>query len=795
MKLTYLIFSLLASCSILAQNGIIKGKIIDEKTKEELIGANVILENGKGAAADIEGNYKIEVEPGTYKVSIKFVGYITVNKTVQVSPGQTVTLNVSLQAEGAILDDVVVSASKFEQKIGEVAVSVQIIKPDLANNKAVKSPEAVVDQCPGVQMQDGNVSIRGGSGFSYGSGSRVLLMVDDMPMVAADAGDIKWGALPIENMEQMEVIKGASSVLYGSSALNGIINIRTAFPKSKPQTYLNISNGVYMPSTGTQMGRTINGKDTLLDRTYKNWSPESNYYVTGNFLHSRVVKKNLDVVVGGNFLTDKGYRMGENEHRGRINFNTRYRSKKWDGLSYGINGNYNYTVGTLFFLWQNADSVFYPSGLLNPETTTLSEYSSIRVNIDPHITYYDSSGNRHSLRTRYYNTTNFNNTNQGSAANLYYAEYQFQRKWKKDWNTTFGAMNMYSDVKADLYGDHYANNTAIFAQVDKKLKKFNFTGGLRLERYRIDTTYTIVNSRLLGDSLPFKPVFRIGSTFQAAEHTYLRASYGEGYRFPTIAERYIATNVGALNIFPNPTVGPESGWSAELGLKQGFKISKFRGYLDIAGFVTGYQDMMEFTFGFYTPSGLPWDFGPNGNNFPTLANFGAQSRNVENAIIYGGEVSVMGAGKIGEFDITLLAGYTYIEPLASKNIDSVYALTFSDSSRVLKYRMRHLFKMDLQVEYKKFAFGASARYNSFQENVDYAFVDPFLGQLLLPGYRAYRDLRRTGDIIADFRVSYQFNDQNRLSLLMNNAFNREYSNRPGNVMPPRTIIVQYALKF
>ena len=61
-----------------------------------------------------------------------------------------------------------------------------------------------MEQVPGVTIIDGQANIRGGSGFSYGAGSRVLLLVDDLPMLAADAGDIKWSFLPVENLEQVE---------------------------------------------------------------------------------------------------------------------------------------------------------------------------------------------------------------------------------------------------------------------------------------------------------------------------------------------------------------------------------------------------------------------------------------------------------------------------------------------------------------------------------------------------------------------------------------------------------------
>lgn len=792
-----------------AQNGTLKGKVTDKSTGEDLIGANVILDNGKGAAVDVFGNYSISALPGTYVVTYKFVGYEEHQQKITIEAGKTVEVDVVL-SEGNQLDDVVISASKFEQKIGEVAISMNVIKSDLVDNKAVMTPEQIVDQCPGVEIKENQVSIRGGSGFSYGSGSRVLLMVDDLPMLAPDAGDVKWNALPIENMEQMEVLKGASSVLYGSSALNGVINIRTAFPRKEPLTKINISHGHYSNPSGTQMGtkpiyddagNIVSYQDSTFDRSIQKWNPNSSYYIASNFLHSRQIKENFDLVVGGNFTANQGYRLGEFENRGRINFNTRYRSKKIDGLSVGLNGNHNRTDATYFFLWQNADSVFYPQGLTDTATTTLSIANTYRTNLDPFLTYYDSTGNKHSLRGRWYNTSNYNNTNQGSIANQYYVEYQYQKHWKKELTTTFGVMNNFSTVEAQLYGDHKSNNVAVFAQADKKWDRLTISGGIRLEYFKIDSVATKEYNVLLKDTLPVKPVIRFGTTYRLFDHTYLRASYGEGYRFPSIAEKYISTQVGGLIIFPNQNIQAESGWSAEVGLKQGIKIGKFKGYLDVAGFVTGYKNMMEFTFGFYESDGTPWDRDVLGH--PSIfENFGAQSKNVENAIIKGGEISLMGTGEIGKINVTTLIGYTYIDPQSTMDrnnmdaSDSAYLATFSDtSSLTLKYRSKHMFKGDVQLDYKKFSVGASSRYLSFQENIDYTFVDPFVGNLLLPGYSDYRNARRVGDMVWDARVSLKVSKFAKVSFLVNNVFNREYSNRPGNVMPTRTFIAQYSFKF
>ena len=91
-----------------------------------------------------------------------------------------------------------------------------------------------------------------------------------------------------------------------------------------------------------------------------------------------------------------------------------------------------------------------------------------------------------------------------------------------------------------------------------------------------------------------KPVFRLGANYQLSQATFLRASWGQGYRYPTIAEQFIFTNAGGLNIFPNPSLKSETGWSSEIGVKQGFKIGEWNGYVDIAAFWSEYQGMMEF---------------------------------------------------------------------------------------------------------------------------------------------------------------------------------------------------------
>lgn len=828
--LFWLILGLIHSQNILSQVAVLKGRIIDAKDSEPLIGVNIQTQDHLGTVTNINGEYQLSLKPGNYNVIFKYIGYNKITKKISVQENQVIKINLELFEDVNQLEEMVISASKYEQKLGEVSVSMSIIKPELIENKATRDAESIIEQVPGVQINENQASIRGGSGWSYGAGSRVLVMVDGMPMLAGDANDIKWSAIPLENISQIEVLKGASSVLYGSSALNGVINIRTKYPKDEPITKINISNGFYMPGYGKRKGTSLIGGDSILDkRGGQTWWNSPRGYVQGNFTHLRKINENSELVLGGSFMKDQGYRLGSNDQRIRVNGGWKHFSKKYNGLSYGINLNNNFNKSTTFFLWASADSVLHALGGTNDSTTTMSTSSTSRIMIDPYISYISKNGNEHQLKTRFFRTDNKNNTNQGASSDYYFSEYQFQKKFNNKLTLTSGAMSSYTLVKSQLYGDHNSTNIAGYIQGDKKWNKFNITAGMRMEYFKIDSVQSkgkLFNTDL---NIPFQPVFRFGATYQPMEYTFLRASYGQGYRFPSIAEKYISSAVGPLNVFPNPNLEPEYGWSAEIGMKQGFKIKNFKGYFDVSGFVTRYTNMMEFIFGIYNSNGddLSYDYNQfislitQGGNSQLLNNinnlFGARSTNIQNANIPGFEISLVGQGDLSEnVSISILAGYTYINPTAL-NPDSTYLSTFSNpdtiipKNSILKYRNKHLAKIDFQIDYKKFSLGMSARYTSLMRNIDailetqnieITIVDTNniiqqlpTNQAVLKDNDKYRASRMTGDIIFDARVAYQINKKSKISILMNNLLNREYTNRPGNVMPPRTIIWQYSLRF
>ena len=230
MKKTLLIALIATFCNTWAQN-IVTGKVINTKN-EELIGVNISSKNiqGLGTVTDFDGNYSIELPSGCTDLLFQYIGFEDRMEKLCFNESTNMVLNMTLKESSEILGTVVVSAGKFEQRQEEVTVSMDVIKPELIENKSATSLDKTINQAPAVHVVDGQANIRGGSGWSYGAGTRVLVMVDDMPLISGDAGQAQWSLIATENINQVEVIKGASSALYGSSALNGVINIRTAFP-------------------------------------------------------------------------------------------------------------------------------------------------------------------------------------------------------------------------------------------------------------------------------------------------------------------------------------------------------------------------------------------------------------------------------------------------------------------------------------------------------------------------------------------------------------------------------------
>jgi outer membrane receptor protein involved in Fe transport len=784
--------------AMFAQSFTLMARVSDATNAESLIGVVVKNERtGNGTVTNADGRFELTVSAGD-TITCALLGYRTLRYGVTTA-NRGIALELKMQSAANEFNVVVISAGKFEQSVSEVTVSMEVLTPQLLHDKNVVSADEALQQTPGVSIVDKEPQIRSGSGYSFGAGSRVQILVDDLPSLSGDAGRPSWDYLPVENVSQVEVIKGASSVLYGSAALSGVINLRTAAPADTARTVVTAYHGVFSTPQNTKSVYWNNP----LQRSGL------------SFLHLQKFGQ-LDVTLAANLVGDDGHLGPQrdsltgafNDHynpftadrynansRARLNANLRYRSKKHDGLSFGLNTNWNISNSLSTLIWANADSALY-TAYAGSATRTIQLLGTV----DPYITYFTPSGQKHSLRTRWQSLDNNNDNNQGNFSDQYYGEYQYQHHWgdrsPNALTTTLGTVAMYTKARGELFtggnpdGRNTAENYAAYFQADKKFfDRLNLSAGVRYEYFRINT----------GSSK--KPVFRAGANYQLGRATFLRASYGQGFRFPSIAEKFIVTGVGSINIFANPSLVAETSDNAEVGIKQGFKIGHFMGYADVAVFQQNYENFIEFTFG-------PWGKATAGTDFMKL--FGFRSLNTGSARIRGAEFSVMGAGNIGNHEFQLLAGYTYTNPISlTPNLNyavndpsssmpdtASYLRTSSDTTNhILKYRLQHLVRGDLFWKHKHWSAGISARYNSRMQNIDKAFTD--LEGIAIahfqPGLTQWRAEHTTGDYVFDLRIGYEIKGKHRLAVVINNVLNRQYAIRPLSIEEPRLSMLQYTL--
>lgn len=769
------------SCTLFAQNLIIQGKITDIITDEPLQMATVILDKGEKQITDSIGFFRFKTQPGKHLLRVSRVGHRLYERTINEEDFGIRTFNIELEPFQNQLEQFVVSGSREEKKIAREITSVSIIKPYLIENTASQDLSQVINRIPGIQVVDGQATIRGGVGYSFNTGSKVSVLLDDIPLLGADLGDVRWKFLPIEAADQIEVIKGSASVLYGSSALNGTVNVRTGWPGKKPQTKIQFYQGVMRN----------------FDRKYINWwdSLAGMPNQTGLSFSHKQAFGNFDLVVSGNITSINSHLQYNDEHRMRSYIKTRYRPKSIPNLSFGLNANIMLDYSGSYFLWQNAD------------TGSLKQYNNSKpiinlnqiISIDPHIDY--KYGNMsHALKFRFYQIRRIidktkNPDMDDAVANLYALDYNNRVKLNPHFSINSGIYSTTMWSVGNVYKGAFAGGSAaIYSQLEYNFKRFTFIVG---GRYEYLITDTIPNTTGL--------LKRFGINYQLAEKTFIRSNYNEGYRVPTIGEKYVNDRVSTLNVLPNPNLVPEKGWTAELGIQQGFKIGNFIASADFAMFVQQYDSMIDFKFDQWIKP--KFEIDPiTGQPKVTDGVIGFKAQNVGKTRAAGFEISLTGEGKIKNVMIRTITGYTYTLPvnISSDTRLEDFGMYFDkfvksfgtdkiDSGSylykvLLPYRNRGIGKIDIEAEYRKYSIGYSLFYYSIYEKVDNLVA-------VLPGVKSFFERAGTGDYVHNIRFNYNPNQNLSFGFLINNITNREYASRPGKIDPARTLILQVRCKF
>lgn len=744
-------FLLLLSVSTAAQVSI-TGTVLDSLSGDPLFGATIRIGEA-GTSTDFDGRFELSVDDDSRQIEVSYVGYV--GKVVSILDGVS-DYQIALANSNNILETAIVTGSKYEQTLGESVVTIDVLSPQLLENTNTNNVQDIISKVPGIQMIDGQPNIRAGSGWSYNAGNRVMLLIDDIPALTPEAGRAQWEDIPVESIAQVEVIKGAGSALYGSAAMNGVINVRTAFATSEPET---------------KVGAFYTAYDDYAD-SRKNWFRSGDYnHTPGEYGISASHKQKMgkwDIVASAYHTrrdSARAYLQNDFKSKYRGNLNLRYRAS--DRITAGVNTIFNTGQNSSYFLWRNNSS-----GALQPYQGTVTKGENFRVVVDPYVTIYDKYDNRHRIQGRYYYNDNQNNLNQSNQSTMLYGEYQYQRKLGQDTRVSAGLVLMDVTTDSELFAssDVTQSTVATYAQMDQSVgDRLNLTGGIRYEYNKQNNDEITFPDVVVpaGEQTEGQWIGRLGANYELTPFTFLRASVGQAYRFPILFERYLSTSFGGFVIIPNPDLTSERGVTMEIGAKTGVRLGAFKGYFDVAVFNSTYDDMIEFIF----------------VDDPVI---GFKSQNIGNTRITGYEVSLAGQLMIGSVPVDLYGGYNYSDP-TYRDYDDVKERIERTSSlsgvNVLKYRSKHNYTMDAQVTLGDFSIGGAVRGGSEMLSIDKILSSNFgIGE-----YRA--NVNKGEHVIVDARVGYKLRSL-ALSIHLKNLTNQEYTERPALIAAPRNLAVR-----
>ena len=515
------------------------GRTTDEKTGEPLPGASIVLlGTGIGTETDVSGGFSLTgLPPGVYTVSVSLLGYAPhVSKDVLVTAEETLRLSVRLASTPIQIPAIVVSASKRARNVVDAPTSVSLIgAEELQSDNSVTLNESL-EYVPGVNMVGGQVNIRGSSGYSRGTGSRVLMLIDGFPALSADNADVKWDAIPIDQIARVEIIKGAGSALYGTGALGGIINVITRNPSPEPETTFRFLGGRYSEPGHPEW----------------RWSSTGRYFEGTDVSHSRR-SGNTGFILGAGQKWTNGFR--ENAWHRRYKLFGKLRHRFEAAATFTATCNWALDDHGTFVLWKDRNEPLeVPDSAKNDKTIS----QKLNLNVDFYHLLNPHSGYR--LKSFVYRTEFDNEIGRRTSSEAYKLGQELQLDLQPAGKValTVGTQWIYDVVHSSdhLFGNHTGLNLAAYAQAEiDAADRVTLSAGSRFDRYRTDDRDA--ENRL-------SP--KLGFSYRTSRRTTLRSTFGWGFRGPSIAEIYTNATFSAIPIVPNTGLVAERSISTEIAL-------------------------------------------------------------------------------------------------------------------------------------------------------------------------------------------------------------------------------------
>ncbi len=648
--------------------GSLAGQVTDQQG-EPLPGVNIIVKGTTmGTITDARGHYFLrQIPAGQYTLIFSMIGYQSREiRHVRILDGKTTHLRVVLRQTAIETPALVVTASKKQQTIQDSPVSVSVVSEKEIEFRNTHNLQDAITFVPGVYLIHNQLNIRGSTGYSQGAGSRVLVLLDGVPFITGDSGTINWDAIPVTEVERIEVIKSAGSALYGSNALGGVVNIITKDPTTVPQTRVRASWGFF-------------------DRPYYpawRWTQRLLQFNALDISHSQTFHK-LGILTSFGRKTSTGYKQNGDYTRWNAFGKFHYHFSPQTHLIFMTN--LAYEIHGQSFLWRGpaTNDPFE----IAPDAIGDKIHSGKYI---WHLTYKTmlrrnlaliSKSSLYMTRWKdyFHDNHDFSHTNKWGEEML--LEYQPVPRH----SLTVGAEGIYHRTHSSIFGNPYTYDLGVYAQDEITLPlHLKTTVGARFDFHQVKDIFH--ESQL-------SP--KLGLVWQPFRGAAFRTSLGKGFRAAAISEIFTHTLASGFQVLPNLELRAESARAFEVGWNQ------FLGDLanvDVAYFQTTYRNMISPELVTYVPPAF-------------------HLANLERARIRGIDTSTRLAVLPRFLNVSL--NYTYLN---AERLDQLKPVVCLDDfahipKRTLPYRPRHIFTGTLALNLSHVQAALDYRYMSRFEEV------------------------------------------------------------------------------
>lgn len=768
--------------------------IIDQNSLHVIEGVKVYTQKTTEPIAESDANGTIQLKGVTSSDVLVFVHpmYVKVQLTLD-QLGQMG--NVVRMAENAnSLDEIVVSASKFEEKRKDVSQKIQVIRASEIQNMNQTSTADVLANSGNIMVQKSQLG--GGSPIIRGfETNKVLIVIDGIRMNnAIYRGGHVQNVITLDNsiMDRVEIVFGPGSVVYGSDALGGVMSLTTKNPELSSNGKAKVKSGAYTRYTSAATGYaahgdvSIGGKKfgSLTSFTYSHFGDlrqgANREPFVGNFgarpwFVKRVNgKDSIFVNADTNLQVGSGYTQYDILQKFLFQQNENVRHIV--NLQYSTSGDiprYDRLVQVSSSgLPRFAEWYYGPQErLLASYTLQLSNKNTIYDNARLILGYQKIEESRIDRR---FNTLDRNHRIEN--LNIYSINLDLAKKVARN-EIRYGLEGWYNPVESTAYAEDVV--TGLTSPLDTRYA----SGGALMQSLAVYATHTLeINEKLiLNDGLRFSAVglsakftdttfFKfpfteanqdnnaltgnLGLIYMPSEDSRLTALVSSGFRAPNVDDlsKVFESTSGNL-IVPNEDLKPEYTFNGEVGISQ-----RFGGWLNAqaTGYYTLYRNALSV--GDFTYQGQNSVFY-NG----TMSKVVAIQNNSE-AYMYGLELAMN--GKMNDH-LTIYATYNY-----------TYARIVTDSTAIPLDHIPPAFgKFGVQITEKKFRGDLFVNYSAWKRIADYNPNGEDNQAYALPG-------GMPSWYTINARVTYQFNKIIGLQIACENILDRNYRVFASNISAP-----------